>query len=49
MVTMHEKLIEQQIKMNHSYMKYEEIAVDNFTDCDVHKRTLTSPESGDVK
>ena len=30
-------------------MKYEEIAVDYFSDCDVNQRTLTKPEAGDVK
>lgn len=49
MVTVHEKLIEQNIKTYHSMMKYEEIAVDYFSNCDVNKRTLTSPEAGDVK
>ena len=30
-------------------MKYEEIAVDYFSDCDVNERTLTKTEAGDVK
>lgn len=30
-------------------MKYEDIAVDYYSDCDVSKRTLTHPGVGDIK
>lgn len=30
-------------------MKYEDIAVDYYSDCDVSKRTMTHPGVGDIK
>jgi hypothetical protein len=35
--------------MYYAFMKYEDIAVDYFSDCDVNKRSMTHPGVGDVK
>jgi len=45
----HDKLKDNYLRMYYAFMKYEDIAVDYFSDCDVNKRTMTHPGVGDVK
>lgn len=49
MVIHHDKLKDNYLRMYYAFMKYEDIAVDYFSDCDVNKRTMTHPGVGDVK
>jgi hypothetical protein len=49
MVIHHDKLKDNYLRMYYAFMKYEDIAVDYFSDCDVNKRSMTHPGVGDVK
>jgi len=44
-----DRLKDNYIRMYHAFMKYEDIAVDYFSDCDVTKRSMTHPGVGDIK
>lgn len=49
MVGHHDKLKDNYLRMYYAFMKYEDIAIDYFSDCDVSKRTMTHPGVGDTK
>jgi len=49
MVNHQEKLKDNYLRMYYAFMKYEDIAVDYFSDCDVSKRVLTHPGVADCK
>jgi hypothetical protein len=49
MVGHQDKLKDNYVRMYYAFMKYEDIAVDYFSDCDVSKRLLTHPGVGDTK
>jgi len=44
-----DKLKDNYLRMYYAFMKYEDIAVDYYSDCDVSKRTMTHPGVGDIK
>lgn len=49
MVAHHDKMQDSYLRMYAAFMKYEDIAVDYFSDCDVSKRLMTHPAVGDTK
>jgi len=49
MVSHHDKQNENYLRMYFAFMKYEDIAIDYYSDCDVNKRLFTHPGVGDTK